>query len=132
LLSELSKEKLDSFEDQIGVWIQTSCPRLSIDWGYSFNVPLLTPYEAMLSLMTDSEWDCNRPDWLTECENECGNTNSCCRTNDEKWREYPMDFYANDSLGHWTPNHISAEKRQRAAAQKQKGIAFLKSLQNRK
>jgi diphthamide synthase subunit DPH2 len=27
-------------------WIQTSCPRLSIDWGAGFRAPILTPYEV--------------------------------------------------------------------------------------
>ena len=51
--------------------------RLSIDWGQSFTAPLLSPYEAAVA--------------LKKCE----------------WKEevYPMDFYANDSLGQWTPNH---------------------------
>ena len=51
--------------------------RLSIDWGQSFPAPLLSPYEAAVA--------------LKKCQ----------------WQEegYPMDFYANDSLGQWTPNH---------------------------
>jgi 2-(3-amino-3-carboxypropyl)histidine synthase len=57
-------------------WIQIACPRLSIDWGYAFPKPLLTPYEASVVL--------DAIDWQSI---------------------YPMDFYANDSLGPWTPNH---------------------------
>lgn len=30
-------------------WIQTSCPRLSIDWGAGFKTPILTPYEVQLN-----------------------------------------------------------------------------------
>lgn len=57
-------------------WIQIACPRLSTDWGYAFPKPLLTPYEASIALGKVS------------------------------WQEvYPMDFYANESLGPWTPNH---------------------------
>ena len=33
----------------IGAWVQVACPRLSIDWGHAFGVPLLTPYEAEVS-----------------------------------------------------------------------------------
>ena len=59
-----------------GSWIQIACPRLSTDWGYAFPKPLLTPYEASIALGKVS------------------------------WQEvYPMDFYANESLGPWTPNH---------------------------
>ncbi|CAG8528035.1 12957_t:CDS:10 [Ambispora leptoticha] len=75
LLSEIFPDKLGLFED-IDAWIQIACPRLSIDWGYAFSKPLLTPYEASVAL-----------DEVT-------------------WQEvYPMDFYANDSLGPWTPNY---------------------------
>jgi 2-(3-amino-3-carboxypropyl)histidine synthase len=50
---------------------------LSIDWGEFFDRPLLTPYEAMVSLKQ------------------------------AKWQsEYPMDFYAYDSLGNWTVNNV--------------------------
>ena len=59
-------------------WIQIACPRLSIDWGEFFDRPLLTPYEAMVGLK-EIEWQ----------------------------KEYPMDFYANDSLGNWTVNDKS-------------------------
>lgn len=57
-------------------WVQIACPRLSIDWGEYFDRPLLTPYEAMVSLK-EAKWQSN----------------------------YPMDFYAYDSLGNWTVNN---------------------------
>ncbi|RIB17198.1 putative diphthamide synthesis protein [Gigaspora rosea] len=75
LLSEIFPDKLEQFQD-IDAWIQIACPRLSIDWGYAFPKPLLTPYEASVVL--------DEIDWQSI---------------------YPMDFYANDSLGPWTPNH---------------------------
>lgn len=31
-------------------------PRLSIDWGYAFSKPLLTPYEAMVLMGEDKEF----------------------------------------------------------------------------
>ena len=51
--------------------------RLSIDWGLAFHSPILSPYEAAVAL------------------------------EEVAWQEehYPMDFYANNSLGPWTPNH---------------------------
>ena len=58
------------------VLVQVACPRLSIDWGTFFRKPLLTPYELM-TVLGEQEWQ----------------------------KEYPMDFYATDSLGQWTPNH---------------------------
>lgn len=75
LLSEIFPDKLGLFED-IDAWVQIACPRLSIDWGYAFPKPLLSPYEAAVALKSI--------DWQSR---------------------YPMDFYANDSLGPWTPNN---------------------------
>ncbi|KAF9190746.1 Diphthamide biosynthesis protein 1 [Haplosporangium sp. Z 767] len=75
LLSEIFPGKLAMFED-MDAFIQIACPRLSIDWGYAFTKPLLTPYEA--SVVFESV----------------------------AWQDvYPMDFYSNDSLGPWTVNH---------------------------
>lgn len=83
-LSEITQEKLNHFEE-IDVFIQTSCPRLSIDWGSNFAKPLLTPYEISVAL--------EFIDWQSI---------------------YPMDYYANESLGPWTVNY---------EANKQKGLA---------
>ncbi|BFZ59162.1 Diphthamide biosynthesis protein 1 [Saitoella coloradoensis] len=75
LLSEIFPQKLAQFAG-IEAWVQIACPRLSIDWGYAFEAPLLSPYEAAVAL---------------------GGVG---------WQEvYPMDFYAGESLGGWTPNH---------------------------
>lgn len=75
LLSEVFPDKLKLFED-IDAWVQVACPRLSIDWGSAFSKPLLTPYEASVALKMAA------------------------------WQEvYPMDYYANYSLGPWTVNN---------------------------
>lgn len=76
LLSEIFPHKLALMSD-VGAWVQVACPRLSIDWGLSFSAPILSPYEAAVALEQTS------------------------------WKQdvYPMDFYANNSLGPWTPNH---------------------------
>ncbi|AET38801.1 2-(3-amino-3-carboxypropyl)histidine synthase Ecym_3310 [Eremothecium cymbalariae DBVPG len=52
ILSEIFPQKLAMF-DHVDVFIQVACPRLSIDWGYAFNKPLLTPYEANVMLEND-------------------------------------------------------------------------------
>ena len=70
LLSEIFPGKLAQFED-VDCWVQVACPRLSIDWGYAFPRPLLTPYEAMTALGEDQEWT----------------------------KVYPMDYYAKDGYG---------------------------------
>jgi 2-(3-amino-3-carboxypropyl)histidine synthase len=75
LMSEIFPERLGLMKD-VGAWVQVACPRLSIDWGYAFPAPLLSPYEASVALKSI------------------------------QWQEnYPMDFYSNDSLGPWTNNH---------------------------
>lgn len=76
LLSEIFPGKLALFED-VDCWVQIACPRLSIDWGYAFARPLLTPYEALVVLGAQQGWEAE------------GGT-------------YPMDFYANNGLGRTT------------------------------
>lgn len=87
LMSEIFPDRLAQFD--IDAWVQVACPRLSIDWGYAFPKPLLSPYEAAVALGDAKEA------WMDE----------------EKDDAYPMDFYANDSLGPWTPNHGRARVR---------------------
>lgn len=81
LLSEIFPQKLKLFED-IEAFVQVACPRLSIDWGEAFAQPLLTPYE-LSSTLKDVEF----------------------RDGDCQGDSYPMDYYAANSLGPWTPNH---------------------------
>lgn len=78
LLSEIFPGKLAAMAD-VECWVQIACPRLSIDWGYAFPRPLLTPYEALVVLGVRDGW--------------------------EKTHEgvYPMDFYAKDGLGRTKP-----------------------------
>jgi 2-(3-amino-3-carboxypropyl)histidine synthase len=56
LLSELSPAKLALFNPHISTFIQTSCPRLSIDWGYAFDRPLLSPYETAVAVRKAVGW----------------------------------------------------------------------------
>ncbi|EEH35167.2 diphthamide biosynthesis protein [Paracoccidioides lutzii Pb01] len=74
LLSEIFPGKLATMPD-VECWVQIACPRLSIDWGYAFPRPLLTPYEALVALGARQGWD----------EGNGG--------------VYPMDFYAKEGLG---------------------------------
>lgn len=92
LLSELSPQKLDLLpHSQLSTFVQTSCPRLSIDWGYAFSRPLLSPYEASVASGRIKGWGGLRlEDGLGTSVGEGG---------------YPMDFYSDDSLGPWTPRH---------------------------
>ncbi|KAJ6599313.1 putative diphthamide synthesis protein-domain-containing protein [Mycena vulgaris] len=76
LLSELSPAKLALFNPHISTFIQTSCPRLSIDWGYAFDRPLLSPYETAVAVGKTVSW--MPQDKAAEAEDG----------------GYPMDFYA--------------------------------------
>jgi 2-(3-amino-3-carboxypropyl)histidine synthase len=74
LLSEIFPSKLELFTE-IDVWIQIACPRLSIDWGYSFSKPLLNSYEAEVFLKST------------------------------EWKEiYPMDYYSKTG-GSWSVSY---------------------------
>ncbi|KAJ7283851.1 putative diphthamide synthesis protein-domain-containing protein [Mycena rebaudengoi] len=79
LLSELSPAKLALFNPHISTFIQTSCPRLSIDWGYAFDRPLLSPYETAVAVGKAVGW------MPGEIDAKDSGTESGI---------YPMDFYA--------------------------------------
>lgn len=76
LLSEISPAKLSLFDPHISTFVQTSCPRLSIDWGYAFPRPLLSPYETNVALGRASGW-------MGQAAEGTGT----------KKTAYPMDFY---------------------------------------
>ncbi|XP_055529860.1 2-(3-amino-3-carboxypropyl)histidine synthase subunit 1 [Wyeomyia smithii] len=105
LLSEIFPSKLELFKD-VDAFVQVACPRLSIDWGTAFPKPLLTPYELSVAL-GDAQWKLDNDHGLLsnsikEPESLKENSLSATHTLSEA---YPMDFYANKSLGEWTPNH---------------------------
>lgn len=90
VVPEISPVWLNAFGHSIDVWIQVACPRLSIDWGEGFiEKPLLTPFE--LNVVLDAVP--SKVNFLISEE-----------------KVYPMDFYANDSLGNWTPSHKCGEQ----------------------
>ncbi|EGW33369.1 uncharacterized protein SPAPADRAFT_60716 [Spathaspora passalidarum NRRL Y-27907] len=80
VLSEIFPQKLAMFND-VDFFVQVACPRLSIDWGYAFNKPLLTPYETMVML--------NKDVMMNEVY-------------------YPMDYYSKDGYGRGNiPDHTN-------------------------
>ncbi|GME84493.1 unnamed protein product [Ambrosiozyma monospora] len=82
ILSEIFPGKLAKFDD-VDCFVQVACPRLSIDWGYAFNKPLLTPYETMVMLEQDRQF-----------------------TEDY----YPMDYYYKEGYGRGkVPNHENVQ-----------------------
>jgi 2-(3-amino-3-carboxypropyl)histidine synthase len=71
LMAEINRAKLPMITE-VDVWVQVACPRLSIDWGESFDKPIITPYELEVA-MKETEWQ----------------------------DVYPMDYYSNDG-GKWS------------------------------
>lgn len=94
LLSEIFPGKLAMMSD-VEAWVQIACPRLSIDWGYAFTRPLLSPYEALVTLGV------REAPWLDEEEGESEN-------GEARRNLYPMDFYAKEGLGRTTVDQIKA------------------------
>jgi len=71
LLSEITDKRLMQYSN-CEVFVQIACPRISIDWGSYFSMPVITPYEAYVT-WGDVEWKKN----------------------------YPMDYYSYDG-GEWS------------------------------
>ena len=94
LMSEIFPGKLAMMSD-VEAWVQIACPRLSIDWGYAFPRPLLSPYEALVALgVRDAPW----------LDEEIAG-----RTPDKERKNlYPMDFYAKEGLGRTTLDQVRA------------------------
>ena len=81
-LSEIFPGKLAMMPD-VEAWVQVACPRLSIDWGYAFPRPLLSPYETLVALgVRDAGW-------MDGGGGEKDGTGL---------KSYPMDFYAKEGL----------------------------------
>lgn len=45
MISEIFPDQLKLFANELDLFVQIACPRLSIDWGLNFHKPLLNPYE---------------------------------------------------------------------------------------
>lgn len=112
LLSELSPAKLALFGPHLATFVQTSCPRLSIDWGSAFPKPLLSPYEAAVALGEAKMWEeevvalgMRRDPALGESPEQQRQRSNFVSG------DYPMDFYSNNSLGPWTPRHGMGAKK---------------------
>jgi 2-(3-amino-3-carboxypropyl)histidine synthase len=108
LLSEIFPKKLEMMSNAtpgsggrgVCAWVQIACPRLSIDWGHHFCVPVLSPFELFVALgeVVDSTL------WSAAEEKDEGDQ----KENDQG---YPMDFYSK-SGGPWTNYYDSNTERQ--------------------
>lgn len=99
LLSEITPQKLALMSRDVGVWVQVACPRLSIDWGYAFERPLLSPYEACVALWIKegSEW----ADGMSDAGEKAGEDVQAEEQTlaQEDVAVYPMDYYEKSGLG---------------------------------
>ncbi|EST05344.1 Diphthamide synthesis, DPH1/DPH2 [Kalmanozyma brasiliensis GHG001] len=133
LLSELSPQKLALFGEHLAAFIQSSCPRLSIDWGSAFAKPLLSPYEAAVSVKKVKGWqeDVEGLGMSRTPARPHGDSTSEVPVEDKHLPldgDYPMDFYSDTSLGPWTPRHGMAPAKKAAGAKS--NLALLKSLRS--
>ena len=119
LLSEVMPAKLALMSADVGVWVQVACPRLSIDWGYAFERPLLSPYEAcvVLNIRDGKAWagsaEENDPrikqeqnvrmveEAMKKAELEDTKTSNFANAaaDLEEPPVYPMDYYEKSGLG---------------------------------
>lgn len=72
LLSEISQEDLKALQPTTGFAVQLSCPRLSLDWGSAFVIPLLTPFE-FFQLFEEKKEYCHPMDNFATKTGEWGN-----------------------------------------------------------
>lgn len=117
LMTEVRPEGLRLFP-HVQAWVQTSCPRLSIDWNYTFgdDLPILTPYELNVMLgharpfWQPSVADRNPPSVITDPSPPSSPPAAA----------YPMDFYATGDAaqiaGPWTPGYALRPPRAGKAA----------------
>ena len=131
LLSELSPQKLGLFGEHLAAFIQSSCPRLSIDWGSAFHKPLLSPYEAAVSVKKVKGWQ-QDVEGLGMSRTPAKDDGKGQVPKEDKHLpldgDYPMDFYSDTSLGPWTPRHGMAPAKKPAGAKS--NLALLKSLRS--
>ena len=106
LLSEVFPAKLDAMSSGPGgirAWVQIACPRLSVDWGHHFSVPVLSPYELFVALgeVDDSSLLGRHGGGANELE-------------EDEEVGYPMDFYSK-SGGPWANYHEDNKDRKVAS-----------------
>ena len=70
----------EEFGAHVAAFVQTSCPRLSIDWGHAFERPLLSPYETAVAVGKAAGW-------MRDGEGDV-------RERAKNGGTYPMDFYS--------------------------------------
>ncbi|MQM23853.1 hypothetical protein Taro_056923, partial [Colocasia esculenta] len=140
LMSEISPARMELFGDSVDAWVQIACPRLSIDWGEAFKMPLLTTFELEIALgLIPGWWEKKRPlaksssgccattgyGEMNISGNCCSSSYSCSRESAQGGEEeeiYPMDYYAQDG-GDWNSSYAKnkLENGDKRATRIQKG-----------
>lgn len=113
LLSEIFPAKLAMFED-IDAWVQVACPRLSIDWGYAFDVPLLNSYEAEVALKSSPWLEVYPMDYYRQEGGEWTNYSHRRRLNDSKKKQAPISAAAAGSVASVQTNTQPVHKSSKA------------------
>jgi len=105
LLSEIMPKKLEMMSNStqgsggVCAWVQIACPRLSIDWGHYFCVPVLSPFELFVALgevVDPTLWSADEEKEGSIEDQDVG---------------YPMDFYSNKG-GPWA-NYFDSNKQRK-------------------
>lgn len=91
LMSEIFPQKLTQI-NEIDCFVQVACPRLSIDWGYAFHVPLLSPFECAMVFGKE------RPAAIAAA---AAASSSGTATGVWDGKYYPMEHYAKSPSGSW-------------------------------
>ncbi|KAL7471546.1 hypothetical protein ACHAXS_011840 [Conticribra weissflogii] len=132
LLSEIFPKKLEMISNHsssspsasgngnrhgVCAWVQIACPRLSVDWGHYFCVPVLSPFELFVALGEVADPSL----WSVQDECHGGDQVGVSGEKEEKKKEldrdvsaYPMDFYSHNG-GPWT-NYYGVNKDRRVVS----------------
>ncbi|XP_010065523.2 2-(3-amino-3-carboxypropyl)histidine synthase subunit 1 [Eucalyptus grandis] len=118
LMSEITPGRIALFEDSVDAWIQIACPRLSIDWGDAFHKPVLTPFEAEITLGFIPGWWERNSKTNSGCvaDSGCSKGDSGCEcgssvaSKSDDIGDYPMDYYAQDG-GEWNSTYVKKSSR---------------------
>ena len=113
LLSEIFPRKLEMMSNSstqggngggVCAWVQIACPRLSIDWGHYFCVPVLSPFELFVALgqVVDTSL------WVAAGDEESKGEEGTEDSSSQDKEGYPMDFYSKEG-GPWA-NYYDANK----------------------
>eukprot|EP00771_Trimastix_marina_P002964 gnl/Trimastix_PCT/4140.p1 GENE.gnl/Trimastix_PCT/4140~~gnl/Trimastix_PCT/4140.p1 ORF type:complete len:401 (+),score=45.76 gnl/Trimastix_PCT/4140:52-1254(+) len=106
-MDEITPVSLRAAAPDIEAWIEVGCPRLALDWGTDYPIPVLTPHEALTSLTSHPTHEPHQQD--TEVP-----------------KMHPMDHWSQEGgvWTHWGAVRSGETGRGRASASQPSQIAF--------